>query len=200
VNGSAPGVPPPSLPRRRLLGVDLGDRRLGVAIGDPETGEVRPLATLRRAPRPVDDARRLARLAAEQGAGAVVVGLPLEADGREGHQAERTRRWVEAVAPALALPIRLVDERWSTERAMERVGRLRRGPSGGPPGPSRRRGFRARLDREAAAVIVAEALEGRATDWAPNGQGPLAGPAEGGGDGSPGLPSKGEVDRREGAR
>ncbi len=79
-----------------LLGIDLGDRRIGIARGDSVTGAVTPLLTLRRGT-PGEDAAAIARISQEQHADALVVGLPLHLDGSEGAQALRTREWAAAV-------------------------------------------------------------------------------------------------------
>ena len=80
----------------RLLGIDLGERRIGVAIADPD-GSAMPLVTLRRGRSASVDAEALQRLMSDHGAVELIVGLPLEADGREGPQVALTRAWVEAV-------------------------------------------------------------------------------------------------------
>ena len=144
---------------RRVLGIDLGERRVGVALGDLEARTAAPFATLSRGKNVAADAAAIARLAAEQGAGALVVGLPLDMDGAEGHQATITREWAEAVAAATGLPLRLRDERLTSERAERRVGTPGRGRSGGPPSPAQREAHRARVDREAAALILQDDLD-----------------------------------------
>jgi putative Holliday junction resolvase len=138
----------------RVIGVDLGERRVGIAIGDTGTRTAAPFATLGRGKSVAEDAALIARLAAEQGAGSMVVGLPLDMDGSEGTQAALTREWAEAVATATGLPLRLRDERLTSQRAERRIGVLARGRSGGPPSPAQREAFRARIDREAAALIL----------------------------------------------
>lgn len=145
----------------RILGVDVGERRIGVAMGDQSTGEVRVLTTIRRLD-PRSDAAALGRLAAEQGASELVVGLPFRADGTEGTQAGLTRAWAECVAPTLGLTIFWRDERHTSQVAETRIGKPRRGHSGGPPSPVARRAHRARVDREAAASIVQAELDARA--------------------------------------
>ena len=79
--------------RGRILGIDLGERRIGLAIADHDGLSARPLATVNRARslNPADDARTLARVVAEQGIAELVVGLPLEASGAEGPMAEAAR-------------------------------------------------------------------------------------------------------------
>lgn len=143
-----------------LLGVDLGSRRLGVALADPRTGSARPLVTLRRQDAEHEGAV-LARLVAEHGVTELVVGLPLHMSGDEGVQALQTRAWAEAMAERLGLPLSLRDERLSSVAAEERMPRLRRGSSGAPPGDRRRAAHRARIDREAAAGILQAELDAR---------------------------------------
>lgn len=147
----------------RILGVDLGERRIGVAVAD-EDGAAVPLATLRRARDVGADAAALVRLAEAQGARELVVGLPLEASGVEGTQARLTRAWVEAVSPLVRLPITLRDERLSSHLAETRLGAMKRGRSGGPPSATQRDAHRARVDREAAAVILQDELDARSRD------------------------------------
>jgi putative Holliday junction resolvase len=159
-------LPDPALPRGTgsgmILGIDLGERRIGVATGDRATGRVAPVATLRRAT-PERDARSLRRLIEEKRVTHVVVGLPLHLDGRESEQARRTREWATLVGPALGRPITFRDERLSSARAEERLGPPPRGSGGGPPSPAARAGRRARVDREAAAAIVQAELDAERT-------------------------------------
>ncbi|HEY5488024.1 MAG TPA: Holliday junction resolvase RuvX [Candidatus Limnocylindrales bacterium] len=151
---------------RRVLGIDLGERRIGVALGDLEFGTAAPLVTLSRARTIQADARVLARLASEQRAQALVVGLPLDKDGTEGPQAKLTREWATAVASATGMPLRFRDERLSSVRAEERIGSPPRGRSGGPPSASQRDAHRARIDREAAALILQDDLDARQAEAA----------------------------------
>jgi putative Holliday junction resolvase len=143
-----------------LLGIDLGERRIGVAVGGPDGA--RGIGTIRRAADPGRDAEVLARLAAEHRATGLVVGLPLNADGSEGRQAELTRAWVDAVAPLLGMPVALRDERWTSLNAEASLGRPRRGRSGGPPSAASRNRRRAQIDREAARRILQAELDERA--------------------------------------
>ena len=145
----------------RILGLDLGEKRIGIAVADAN-GIATPLMTIRRARRPADDAVAIARLLSDQGATEVVVGLPLEAAGQEGAQARITRDWVAAVAPLLDAPLRYRDERLTSHLAEQRVGPMKRGRSGGPPSKTQRDAHRARVDREAAAIILQDELDARA--------------------------------------
>jgi putative holliday junction resolvase len=150
-----------------LLGIDLGDRRIGVAAGDTTSGTVTPLLTLRRGS-PSQDAQALARLCAERRAEAIVVGLPVHMDGSESEQSERTRAWVAAVAAIIDVPLALRDERLSSQSAEDRMGRAPRGRSGGAPSAAARRAWRARIDREAAAAILQRELDARASNEVPS--------------------------------
>ncbi len=144
----------------RLLGIDLGMRRIGIAVADTETGDVRPLATVRRGSLE-RDAAVIGRLAAEQSVDELIVGLPRNMDGSEGPQAAATRAWAEELAPALGLRLCYRDERLTSERATQRLGRARRGRGGGPPSAAARAGRRADVDRQAAALIVQSELDAR---------------------------------------
>ena len=146
---------------KRLLGVDLGERRIGIALADGGGGRAMPLTTLRRASSPARDAEALAELARTHDVAEIVVGLPLEASGAEGQQASLTRSWVASVQPRIALPVTLRDERLTSHVAEERVGPMKRGRSGGPPTASQRQAWRARIDREAAAIILQDELDAR---------------------------------------
>jgi putative Holliday junction resolvase len=152
-----------AVPARRVLGIDLGERRIGVAVGDLDARIATPLTTLGRAKSIREDALVISRLASEQRAAGLVVGLPLDMSGEEGMQAIRTREWAMAVAGATGLPVRFRDERLSSERAERRIGTPARGRSGGPPTAAQRDGRRARIDREAAALILQDELDATAS-------------------------------------
>jgi putative pre-16S rRNA nuclease len=147
----------------RLLGVDLGEKRIGLAVADRDGGRAIPLATLRRSPSTAADAEALARVAAVQDVDELVVGLPLHANGEAGAQAAATRAWTDAVGPILGLPVTFRDERLTSHLAEQRVGPMKRGRSGGPPTRAQRDAYRARIDREAAAIILQDELDARAS-------------------------------------
>ena len=145
----------------RLLGLDVGDRRVGVAIADDTSGAIRALATLRRGTLE-EDAQRLTRLAAEQRAGELVVGLPLDMGGGEGEQARRTRSWASEMTARTGLPVAWRDERLTTEAAEAIQPPLHRDRTSGRPTRSAIRSRRVRVDREAAARILQAELDARA--------------------------------------
>jgi putative Holliday junction resolvase len=146
-----------------ILGVDLGERRIGLAIAERDGLAARPLATISRARSlaPADDAATLARIAREQRVAELVVGLPLEASGAHGPMAEAAVTWATAVAEALGLPVTMRDERLSSYLAESRLGPMPRGRSGGPPSRTQRDRYRERVDREAAAIILQDELDAR---------------------------------------
>jgi putative Holliday junction resolvase len=144
-----------------ILGLDLGERRIGVAVVDAPGGRARALVTLRRGASPEADADAILDLVRRFDVTEIVVGLPFEASGEEGPQARRTREWADALTQRIGLPVRLRDERWTSHLAEERLGPMPRGRSGGPPTSTQRRDYRARVDREAAAIILQDELDAR---------------------------------------
>jgi putative Holliday junction resolvase len=147
------------------LGVDLGARRIGIAIADAGPLSVRPLVTLARGADVAADAAAIGALIRQHAVTELVVGLPLEAAGQEGPQATLTRDWVDGLTAILGDDVRIEfqDERLSSYLAEQRLGPMRRGRSGGPPTRHQRDDYRARVDREAAAIILHDALDGRTT-------------------------------------
>jgi putative holliday junction resolvase len=149
------------------LAVDLGSTRIGVARCDHDGLLASPLTTIRRGQGDLD---RLASLAAREGAMEVIVGLPTGLSGRDGAAAAGAREFATALAARLApLPVRLVDERFTTVIAHDA---LRQGG----------RGSRARrpvVDQAAAALILQGALDTERTTGRPAGQ--LVGLAPGAG-------------------
>jgi putative Holliday junction resolvase len=137
----------------RLLALDIGDRRVGVAVSD-ETGLIAsPLTVILRASK-AKDFERIARFVREYGVEGLVVGHPLNADGSAGPQAQRVERYTAALidalrAEGLSLPVVLWDEQMSTLRAQEVMI-----AAGG-----RRKDRRMRIDSVAAAVILQDYLD-----------------------------------------
>ena len=146
----------------RLLGIDLGERRVGLAVADRDGSAARPLATTRRASSVDTDAAALRTIVDRYEVDELVVGLPLEVAGGEGPQATATRAWAVAVAERLGLPLSLRDERLTSHLAESRLGPMKRGRSGGPPSKTQRDAYRARVDREAASIILQDELDARA--------------------------------------
>lgn len=146
----------------RLLGVDLGDRRIGLALADDDGSPARPHSTLRRGRDVATDTAALGALIEQLSIDELVVGLPLEASGADGAQAGKTRAWAAAIGDGLGIPVVFRDERLTSHLAEERLGPMKRGRSGGPPSKTQRDAYRARVDREAAAIILQDELDTRA--------------------------------------
>lgn len=100
----------------RYLALDVGDRRIGLAVADDTFGIARPLSTLRRHDLE-GDVDAIGKIAKQEEATALVIGLPLTLRSEEGSQAQRVRRFADACA-RLALPIELYDERYTTSEAI----------------------------------------------------------------------------------
>ncbi len=110
----------------KLLALDVGLARIGVAVCDPLRLAARPLTVIQRRSRR-DDFTELAHLAQQQEVVAVICGLPLNMDGSEGAQAQSVRKWAERYAYAMRvllgspLPVIFWDERLSTFAAQELI-------------------------------------------------------------------------------
>ena len=97
----------------KVVALDYGRARTGVAVSDP-TGELaRPLEVVERAATEAG-LNRLAAIVVEEGADKVVVGLPLTLKGERGEQAAETERFVAALRSRLAVPVELYDERFTS--------------------------------------------------------------------------------------
>ncbi len=142
------------------LGLDVGDRWIGIAAGDSTSLLTSPLRTLRRSSRAADLAA-IRRAYTDQNAEAVVVGLPRNMDGSIGPQARRTLTFAEALRAA-GFTVDLYDERLSSFAAAEYVTATR----GRRPRPGER------IDHIAAAIILQDYLTSRVESPAP----PLAPP------------------------
>ncbi len=104
--------------RGALLGLDLGEKTIGVASCDAERRVATPVLTIRRS-RFKAEADALSRLAAARGVVGFVLGLPRNMDGSEGARAQSTRAFARNLSRTLAMPVALWDERLSTV-AMEK--------------------------------------------------------------------------------
>lgn len=145
----APGGPDAPTPPGVLLGVDVGEARVGLAASDPLGLLAHPVATLARDHEGGSDLERIREECAERGAEAVVVGLPRSLSGGEGVAAERARRYAEALQRRLDVPVRLWDERLTTVDAHRNL--RASGVSG--------RAQRGVVDQAAAVLILQSALD-----------------------------------------
>jgi putative Holliday junction resolvase len=105
---------------QRLLGLDVGEKTVGLALSDPALSVASPLTTIRRT-KFTADAAALLKLAGERGGGGLVIGLPLNMNGSEGPRCQSVRQFASNLLKVKDLPILFWDERLSTmavERAM----------------------------------------------------------------------------------
>lgn len=100
-----------------ILGIDAGERRVGIALSDETQLLARPLKVLHRGNRLAPLLDELQRLAAEYSVVQLLIGLPLHADGSEGRQARRARSFAAAASSRLGVPVVLWDERYSSLEA-----------------------------------------------------------------------------------
>ena len=145
----------------RILALDYGRARIGLAIGNTEAGLAQPLGALDRINRN-EDMRRLRELVREHGVQQIVVGLPLRLDGTRGDMAEEASRFGQRVHKQMGLPVEMVDERltsWEAERLLEE----QQGRSIHPASSKQRKKENPKLgvDAMAAALILKEYLDRR---------------------------------------
>lgn len=107
-------------PAARVLGLDVGRRRIGAALAECELGAVTGLETLTRRTLG-EDAERLAALAARVGAERIVIGLPLHMNGSESPMAKQARRLAARLGEACAVPVEMHDERLTSVAAEGRL-------------------------------------------------------------------------------
>lgn len=105
----------------KVMALDYGFARTGVAVSDPTRTVARPLGVVERAATEAGLAE-LARLAREEEAERVIVGLPLTLRGTRGEQAAETERFAEALQRVLDIPVELFDERFTTDLAEQTAG------------------------------------------------------------------------------
>ncbi len=113
---------------KRAIAFDIGDKRIGVAISDPFNEYAMPCETYFRVGKFETDVTAIANIAKERGVGVIVCGMPVNFDGTESVQTEKTKLFIDALAEKTALPIVLEDERFTTLQAREtqRMGGVKR--------------------------------------------------------------------------
>lgn len=131
----------------RVIALDVGEKRIGVAASDSLGRTAQPLETIKRDER---FAQRLGELIMELGAERLVVGLPLSLDGTESTQAGAVRQFVKEIEGRIEIPVIFVDERLSTREAGSLIAE----------GGRRARRRRGATDRVAAALILRSYLDG----------------------------------------
>ena len=135
----------------KILAVDLGERRSGLAVSDPYEKLALAHPTIEMTGEPSKDASRIVKIAEEQGAEVIVLGLPVNMDGTEGPRAEEVRGFADELKYVTEIPVEFCDERLST---VEGESRLREA------GLYRKEMSR-RSDSAAAIVILERFLESR---------------------------------------
>jgi putative holliday junction resolvase len=135
----------------RVLGVDLGSKRIGIAVSDRSGTIASPLTVIQRSGSVARDHRAIADLVAEEEAEAVVIGLPLNMNGSAGPAAQAAIKEAKALATVVNVPVHTSDERRTTvtaDRAMMEAG-------------MNAQARRKVVDKVAAAVLLQHWLDGR---------------------------------------
>jgi putative Holliday junction resolvase len=140
----------------RVLGVDLGSKRIGLAISDEEAKFAFPAGILDSRGRK-RDIRALRELITEKQIGRAVVGLPIHMDGRRGPEAEKAIRFATDLSEATGIPVDTLDERWTSQEAERLLPHVT-----GKRGPDRRR--KGVIDEMAASIILRTYLAQRPMD------------------------------------
>jgi putative Holliday junction resolvase len=134
----------------RILAVDPGDKHIGLAISDPTGTIANPLTVLKHRARKTD-AAEIVQIALKRGVERIIVGQPLDDEGRPTPQARKAARLARTIQSLCDLPVELVDESGSTQAA--RAARIALG--------SPRRKRRGHLDDLAATIILQTYLDSR---------------------------------------
>ncbi|MFP5318954.1 MAG: Holliday junction resolvase RuvX [Acidimicrobiia bacterium] len=146
----------------RAVGIDLGERRIGVAVSDSGGVLAVPHSTVSRSGDETEDHAALARIVEETGAERVVIGLPLSLDGSRGPAARKVLAEATAIEAAVGVPVELYDERFTTVSAARSLA------GSGLSSRARRRV----VDEAAATVLLQSWLDGRSGHGAPASSGP----------------------------
>ncbi len=139
----------------RLLGVDFGERRVGLALSDPTGTIARPLPTLKRRRGKRPPVAPVARLVEENDVEEIVVGLPLTLEGEDSEWTREVRDFGEKLAERTGRPVAFQDERMTSVRAERAVRSLGL--------PKQKREEKERIDAAAAVLILQAYLDSRAT-------------------------------------
>src|SRR5690242_3221666 len=121
VSPSAAHARQTAAPAGKILAIDYGRARIGLAIAESRRGPAQPFATLERI-NCNEDMRRLRELVHRQGVKLVLVGLPLRMDGTRGEMAEEAERFAQRIRKQIGVAVEMADERltsWEAERQLE---------------------------------------------------------------------------------
>jgi putative Holliday junction resolvase len=152
---------PSAAPPGRILAIDYGRARIGLAIADSLAAPARPLATVERINRN-QDMRRLREFIRDHSVRLVLVGLPLRLDGTPGEAAEEAERFARRVQKQIGVAVEMADERltsWEAERQLEELFG-RRSKSQTPA--SKKKGGEVSVDSMAATIILRDYLDRQA--------------------------------------
>lgn len=141
----------------RAVGLDLGSKRIGVAVSDLSGTIASPLTVVARGRSRRHDHERIAAIVRDEEAERVVVGMPLSLSGQDGPAARAARKEVAALATVVGVPVETYDERFTTVTAERALA------EGGVRGAARRQV----VDKVAAAVILQSWLDARRAGDAP---------------------------------
>lgn len=133
----------------RLLALDVGEKRIGIAISDETLTLARPLLTLTRASKR-EDFDRIRSICVEQHIDKIICGLPITLRTEEGPQVQRVRRYANQLTTSIGVPIEYWDERFSTVEAEERLAQA-----------SRKKRAKGDIDSAAAAIILQGYLDSK---------------------------------------
>ena len=139
----------------RIMALDVGDRRIGVALSDPTGLLATPLTAVDRLDARPTEFDEIISLAQENDVEAIIVGMPVTLAGRLGYQARQVRDFISELSDRTGLPIETVDERYSTVQAQRMLNESERRPS------KDRNQDRGHLDASAAAVFLQSYLDFR---------------------------------------
>ena len=150
----------------RILAVDLGRKRIGLAISD-ERGEIAFPAGMLASRGRKKDLTALRAMIEEKGVGRVVIGLPLHMDGRRGPEADSAQAFADALALSTGLPVDTLDERWTSIEAERLLAAGEERPGGRAAGRGRKRRAETRrdqgtVDEMAASILLRTYLDRRA--------------------------------------
>jgi len=169
VSPSAAHARQTAAPAGKILAIDYGRARIGLAIAESRRGPAQPFATLERINRN-EDMRRLRELVHRQGVKLVLVGLPLRMDGTRGEMAEEAERFAQRVRKQIGAAVEMVDERltsWEAERQLEE--QFGRRSKSAEISSKKKANEKISVDSMAAAIILREYLE-RQGSGAPEGR------------------------------
>jgi len=143
-------------PGKRILGVDYGRKRVGIAVSDPLNIVARGLTVLDNGRTLISD---ICGIAEKEGAGTIVVGLPLTLRGGKGDMAVEVERFIVRLRDACGLPVIAFDERHTSASALSSM--IEMGV------PRKKRGAKGAVDRVASALILQSYLDGLGTGGDP---------------------------------